>query len=90
MTFMDNWNMFLMNDFLLGFMNYGNMSFLNQLFVYHRLDVFVKNVLMVLMNAVSVLFFDDVLMVLNHNFLLLLSNHRCFHVLLSYSLALMS
>lgn len=87
---MDDWDVLLMNDVLLRFMNYWYMFLVDGRFMDNGLDVLMDDILMMLMNPILMFFFYNILMVLNHYIFVLLSDLSCFDMLSEFSTFLVS
>lgn len=85
MSFMDDGDVFLMNNFFFRFMNNWNMFLSNYRFMNNRLNMFMENILMMLVDNISVSLLNNVLMMLMNDFFLILSDDSSF-LLLSYNL----
>jgi len=79
-----------MNDLLLRFMDNWNVLLVNELFMYHWLNMFCCNIPVMFMNNILMLLFNNILMVLNHYIFSLLSNHWLFDNFSNFGTLLMS
>jgi len=88
MSFVDNRNVLLMDNFLLRFMNNWNMFLMHVLFLNHGLNMLMDDVLVVLVDYVSMSLLNNVLMMFMDDALVNFSDHRSF-VVLSYNSTLL-